>query len=150
MKIKEERGFTGIDISVAIVILFMFVTTISILIYQLNSTSQEIELKSEAIYIAINEIEQVKSNGIQEYMGIGNNTIVGNEKEEIKGHKGFYKTISVIDYKDIKEEEDKKNGTNEAENIKEDIVKKVTVKIYYMYQAKEQMVELSTIVSKEN
>ncbi len=140
MKIQSEKGFTGIDISVSVVIIFMFITIIAMLIYRVNSTSREIELRSDATYIAINEIEQVKNDGIGKYIGIsqknGNNVVY--ENEEVSGNEGFYKTITVIDYTDL-------DGN---ENEISDIVKKVTVKISYMFNAKEQSVEISTILSK--
>lgn len=146
MKIRSENGFTGIDISISVVIVFIFVSLIAVLIAQVNSVSKEIALKSDATYIAINEIEQVKSNGIEAYIGKseanGNDVVC--ENEPIENTEGFFRTITVKDYADIKE------NTQESEEIIPDIVKKVTVKISYMFQAKEQSVELSTLVSKEN
>ena len=148
MKIRSEKGFTGVDISVSVIILFIFVTVIAILIYQVSSTSKEIKIKSDATYIAINEIEQVKNNGINAYLGINENS--GPILDNIEVQEGFYETITVLDYKDVKLKEDQENGTNEAQNIQEDIVKKVTVKISYMFKGDEQSVELATILSKES
>lgn len=141
MKLRSEKGFTGIDISISVVIIFIFVSIIAALIAQVNSKSREISLKNDATYIAINEIEKVKSNGLEEYVGKseadGNNVIC--ENEEIENEEGFYRTITVLDYADVEKDEE----------IEKDIVKKVTVKISYMYRNEEQKVELSTIVSKE-
>lgn len=141
MKLRSEKGFTGIDISISVVIIFIFVSIIAALIAQVNSKSKEISLKNDATYIAINEIEKVKSNGLEEYVGKseadGNNVIC--ENEEIENEEGFYRTITVLDYADVEKDE----------AIEKDIVKKVTVKISYMYRNEEQKVELSTIVSKE-
>ena len=158
MKIRSEKGFTGIDISISIVIIFIFVSIIAALIAQVNRTAKEVSLKSDATYIAINEIEQVKNDGIEAYIGKskanGNNIIC--ENEPIENEEGFYKTITVEDYADIsdvKEDTDTENtneGDIESEEIIPDIVKRVTVKISYVFQAKEQSVELSTIVSKES
>lgn len=58
----------------------------------------------------------------------------------MENKEGFFKTIIVEDYADL---------DNNSEKIP-NLVKKVTVKISYMFQAKEQSVELSTILSKEN
>lgn len=138
MKIRSEKGFTGIDISVSIVIVFIFITIISVLVYRVNSTSKEISLRSDATYLAINEIEQVKINGIDAYLGMNEES--GPIEENVEIQEGFYKTITVMDYTDIPGNEDATS----------DIVKKVTVKISYMFQAKEQSVEISTIVSKES
>ena len=141
MKIYSEKGFTGIDISVSVVIIFIFISIISLLVYRTNSTSKEIQLKSDATYIAINEIENIKSKVIEEYIGKsvanGNSVIAENEETE---KQGYYKTITVTDYTDLEGKTDKTK----------DIVKKVNVKITYMFKAKEQTVELSTILTKEN
>ena len=140
MKLRSEKGSTGIEIAVSVVIIFIFVSIIAILNYRISSTAKEIELKSDATYLAINEIESVKSDNFSKYNNRseknGNSIIVNNE--EIKD--GYYKTISVIDYTDLPGNE------NKTENI----VKKVTVKVSYMFKAKEQTVELSTVVTKEN
>ena len=138
MKIRCEKGYTGIDIAVSVVIMFIFISVVAMLVYQVNSTSRQIELKGNAIYFATNEIETVKINGFEEYAGRsvqnGNSNVVENEEFV----EGFYKTITVEDYKDI-----------QTDAIA-DVVKKVTVKISYMFQGEEQSVELSTILSKEN
>lgn len=140
MDFHNEKGYTGIDISVAIVILFIFVSIISMMIYQMNSSAKEVQLKTDATYLAINEIENIKNQGIDEYIGKsianGNNVITENQEVE----EGYYKTVTVIDYTDIDGNQDKTK----------DLVKKVTVKISYMFKAKEQSVELSTVLSKES
>ncbi len=38
---NEKKGYTGIDISVSVVILFIFVSIISMMIYQMNSSSKK-------------------------------------------------------------------------------------------------------------
>ena len=70
-------------------------------------------------------------------MANGNSIIAENEETE---KQGYYKTITVTDYTDLEGKTDKTK----------DIVKKVNVKITYMFKAKEQTVELSTILTKEN
>lgn len=141
MKIRTEKGYTGVEIAIVIVLIFIFVSIIATLIYNSNSKSEEIELKSTATEIAINEIEQVKQDGFEKYKdksASNNGEICANE--EITENPGFFKTIIVEDYTDIEGNNDKISN----------LVKKVTVKISYMFKAKEQSVELSTILSKEN
>ncbi|MBD9158812.1 MAG: hypothetical protein EGQ16_06240 [Clostridiales bacterium] len=141
MNFRSEKGFTGIDIAVSVVIIFIFISIIAMLSYRINSTSKEIQLKSDAIYVAINEIENAKSKGLEEFEGRsvadGNSVVVENVETE---KQGYYKTITVLDYTDLDGNADKTK----------DIVKKVTVKITYMYKAKEQSVELSTLLTKES
>ena len=136
MKIRSEKGFTGIDIAVSVVIMFIFISVVAMLVYQVNSTAKRIELKSDAIYIAINEIEQTKINGIEVYAGKNETTGAIKNNEEVK--EGFYETLTVVDYTDIEP------------SAQADVVKKVTVEISYMFQGKKQSVELSTILSKES
>ena len=115
------------------------------MIYRFNSSAKEVELKSEATSIAVEEIEKVKQDGFEKYDGMNKDTKEdknGNslENQKVENKEGFFKTIIVEDYADL---------DNNSEKIP-NLVKKVTVKISYMFQAKEQSVELSTILSKEN
>ena len=144
MKFYSEKGYTGVDIAISVIVIFIFVSLISFLIYRFNSSAKEVELKSEATSIAVEEIEKVKQDGFEKYDGMNKDTKEdknGNSLENQKVDKeGFFKTIIVQDYADL---------DNNSEKIS-NLVKKVTVKISYMFQAKEQSVELSTILSKEN
>lgn len=130
MNWKSEKGYTGIDIAVAVVVLFLFVSVIAFLSYGMSSKTKEIELQSEATHLAVEEIETLKNSNFEE---LDTKEI---EKEEMP-QKGFYKTIKVEDYADIDAE--KTRG----------LVKRVTVQIQYMFKAKEQKIELNTILTKE-
>lgn len=139
MKIKNEKGIVGADIAISVVVIFIFVSLISILIYNINALSARVERMSEATYIAINEIEQLKIDGYDKYKNSmendsNNGIVVNNEMVQ----EGYYKTIKVIDYTDIEGNEDKTPG----------IVKKATVTISYMYKGEEEKVELSTVLSE--
>ena len=67
MKLRNNKGFTGIDIAVSVVIIFIFISIVSMLVYRVNSKSREIELRGNATYLAIDEIEQLKNNGYNLY-----------------------------------------------------------------------------------
>ena len=134
MNLKSEKGFTGVEINIAVIIIFIFVSIFSALFANINSHKKAIQLKSEAVYIAIDEIETIKNIGIIEGQDL--TTI----NEPVSDKEGFYKTITVLDYADMEGNEDKEH----------DIVKKITVEISYMHKAEVQKVELSTIISKEN
>ena len=142
MKFYSEKGYTGIDIAISIVVITIFISLIAVIISRFNSSANELQYKEEATVIAIEEIEKVKAQGFETYKDIsianGNSEISTNE--EIEGKEGFYKTIIIEDYTDIEGNSEKISG----------LVKKATVKISYMFQGKEQTVELSTILSKEN
>lgn len=131
MSFKNEKGYTGIDIAISVVVLFIFVSLIAFLSYGFNSSAKEIERKAEALTLAIDEIETIKSNITMENI----NTL--NEQTQETSIQGFYRTITVEDYAEL--QPTKTRG----------LVKRVTVKIQYMFQTKQQTVELSTLVTKE-
>lgn len=144
MKIRSEKGFTGIDIAISVIVLFIFISLIAVLIYNYNSSSKELELKSEATYLAIDEIEKIKNNGFEKYETLNKDSTQdadGNllNQSVATDTEGFYKTVSIKDYTDIEGNEDKIPN----------LVKQVTVKITYMFKAKEQSVELTTVLSKD-
>ena len=87
MKLRNNKGFTGIDIAVSVVIIFIFISIVSMLVYRVNSKSREIELRGNATYLAINEIEQLKNNGYNLYgeRSKKNGNSIVCENEEIEG-----------------------------------------------------------------
>lgn len=142
-KLRSQNGFTGIDIAISVIVIFIFVTIISLLIYKFNSSSNSLKLQSTATYIAVNEIEKIKAKDFSEFVGLNRDSVEDNDgnsliNQKIEGEEGFYRTIIVEDYKDF------------HENETQDVVKKVTVKISYKFQAKEESVELATVISKES
>ncbi len=135
MKLKSEKGFTGIDIAIAVVVLFIFVSIIAMLSYSINSSAKEIDLKSEATAIAVEEIEKLKNKTFDE---ISQMQEISQEEMTDIGKEGFYKTITIKDYSEI------------VEGKVPGLVKQATVTISYQFKAEEKKVELSTIFSKEN
>ena len=139
---KNEKGYTGIDIAISVVVIFIFVSVIANLSYQFNSSSQEIELKAKATTLAIDEIENMKKKDFEEIKdkGLQNDDIEYVATQEVQGkeNQGFYKTVEIEDY-----------VLNHPE-AKQGLVKKVTVKIEYNFKNKRQTVKLSTILSNPN
>ena len=141
---KSERGFTAIDVSIAIILTFIFVSILAVLFFQYNNSSQELERKSQATYYAISEIEQIKNSNFDEYIGMGitqidtieeGNIQAENESGNIEDTE-YYKTITVEDYSLTRPEK------------KIDYVKTIKVQISYKFNNKTQSVELSTVKTK--
>lgn len=133
MNVKSEKGYTGVDIAISIVVLFIFVSLIAMLSYHLNSSAKEIELKAQATEIAVGEIEKLKNESFDKI-----DDSEASEASEIPEQRGFYKKVDVEDYADIDTNKDS------------EIVKRVIVTIQYNYKKTPQKIELSTIISKEN
>ena len=133
---KNQKGYTGVDIAISVVVITIFIALIGTLVFNFNSSSNEMEYKSKALDIAINKIEEIKA------LEIGN---INNEaKQELNENKGFYQEVKVIDATELQEISD----DSEIEQIS-GLVKKVTVTVSYQFRNQTKSVELSTIVAKD-
>lgn len=150
---KNQKGYTGVDIAISVVVITIFIALIGTLVFNFNSGSDEMEYKSKALDYAINEIERLKALDINDQEIIdfetatSNDTAAENEilDENDKGT-GYYIKIEVVDAssEDIMSEGDLGN----RERIP-GLVKKVTVTVSYKFRNQTKSVELSTIISKE-
>ncbi len=133
MNFKSEKGATGVDITVAIIILGLFIGLIVSLIFGINEGSKDIAKKTEATNYAISEIEKLKAEDFA--------TLESKQTSGYIENTPYYKTIKVVDYADLEE--------NKGENKERGLVKKVTVEISYKSGKEETKVELSTALAKE-
>lgn len=138
MKIRSEKGISGIDIIVAVILITIFVVMITMLSYQIRNNSEQIERKTQATHYAIEEIERIKSEGFEELplLSEGKRVI----KEEYIEGTSYYLTIYIWDYTELENNSDKTP----------DIVKKVDVEVSYQVNRQTEKVEISTVLSKEN
>lgn len=135
-KLKEEKGITGIDIIVSVIIIAMFVAIIAIIFSNITSNSKGIDRKTEATYKAISLIEEIKNAGIEnvdKFIDAEGSSILDEEKNPTP----YTKKVTVIDYTEMEGNEDKIPG----------IVKKVTVEVSYQNGGKTEKVELSTLLT---
>ena len=144
MFIKEEKGLTGIDISISIIIITIFIAVIGNLIVNINLNSEYIQRKTVATSHAVQEIEKIKSQGYidtYEDKGIDQEDII--EETDIEDDAGnfigYHKKISVKDYVLIQ------NDNTKLPNL----VKEITVEIQYKSGNKEQNIKISTYITKE-
>lgn len=129
MNIKSEKGITGIDITISTLIITIFISLIGTLMYSSNINSQKIARRTEATDKAVNLIEEIKAENFEDVV----------EESGYIDDTPYYKEVTVEDYKTLK---------NNAEDIKEEMVKKVTVEVSYKEGKNTQKVKLSTIISK--
>mgnify|MGYP003375402939 CR=1 FL=1 len=133
MNLKSEKGATGVDIAISIIILSLFIGLIVSLMYGISQTSKDIERKSEATNYAISEIEKLKAEDFE--------TLESKQTSGYIEDTPYYKTIKVVDYADLEE--------NKGQDKEPGLVKKVTVEIAYKSGKEDKKVELSTVLSKE-
>ncbi len=134
MNLKNEKGITTIDVTVSIILITLFVALIAVLIYNVNKNSDSMERRAEATNYVINAIEEVKTTNFDNLQ---------NSEQNI-GDTGYYEKITVIDYADLKREEQ----SEQDDSIISGLVKKVTVEISYKDGDTTQTVDLSTIRTK--
>lgn len=136
---KNQKGYTGVDIAISVVVITIFIALIGTLVFNFNSNSNEIEYRSKALDYAINEIERIKTLDIDNVESVEDTEI----KEDSKGT-GYYEKIEVVDAKDIMSDSDLGGRAGVS-----GLVKKVTVTVSYQFRNQTKSVELSTIISKE-
>lgn len=143
MLIKEEKGFTGIDIAISLIVITIFIAMIANLIANINLTAQDTNRKTIATSYAVQEIEKIKAQGYIEYYdskGITKEDIL-KEEDIYNGSEftGYNKKVVIRDYVLVV------NDTTKKSNI----VKEITVNISYKVGNKEKNVKISTYVAKE-
>ena len=141
MKIKSEKGITGVDITLSVILITIFIGILTTISYNIQNDVKQVNRQAEVLEYAITSIEELKALDFNQLPTIGNNKITGFEDGYITDSQGkttpYYKTITVQDYKEI-------DTTAEAE-----IVKKVTVEILYKFKNKNKSITLSAIKVKE-
>lgn len=141
MNVKNEKGITGIDITLSVILITIFIGILTTISYNIQNDVKQVNRQAEVLEYAITSIEELKALDFNQLPTIGNNKITGFEDGYITDSQGkttpYYKTITVQDYKEI-------DTTAEAE-----IVKKVTVEILYKFKNKNKSITLSAIKVKE-
>lgn len=149
MNLKSEKGFTGIDITVALIIMTLFISIITVVLYNMTKESKEMERNSEATYIATDIIEKFKALNydnvnitnnaenenyvsIEQYNDANQNKIDG-----ITIPDGYIVSIKVEQYRP------------EGETLNIDLVKTVKVKVEYKVGKEVKNVKLKTTLTRD-
>lgn len=144
MLVKNEKGLTGVDITISIVVMTIFMAMIANLIVNIKLKNQDIKRKSTATSYAVQEIEKIKAQGyINDYDSMGINSEETLKDEDIYNNSefsGYHKKVTIKDYVLV---------INNNTKTK-DIVKEITVEISYKLGSKDKKIVISTYVSKEN
>ena len=126
MKIKEEKGITGVDVSVAILIVAIFTGVIMAIFYNVSLSNEAIKRNATANNIIVAIMEEIQAESYE--------NITGTYATSVAIPNGYDVTIEAVKYKDIKED-----------NTLEDIVKLITVTVVYNVNKKPETVEVRTL-----
>ena len=146
MKLKNNKGFTGVDVAISTVILIVFVSFMAMLFYNISMSTKQIERKSKASQLAIQVIEAMKMTPFDNLNDYGTKT----GAEEIEYQDVTQDEIKELTSQDITFE----NGYSVAIYVEDynsqQIVKILGVKVSYPY-VKDTIdtVEIKTLLKKE-
>ena len=129
---KQNKGISTIDIVVAIIILTLFVGVIGSLYYQIAYHNAAIRMNAMAVNYAVKIAENIDKITYEEVQETLNDTL----KTEFEIKEAFNPTIQVENY-------------NEEDLSKEDIIKKVTIRIDYNIMDESRSYEIIKLKIKE-
>lgn len=161
MNLRNNKGYTGSDIIISILILMVFIPTIVALIYSIDTKNNEVERKNYAMTLSCNIIETLKSIDIDKLDEETNlndiknkiNKFKANDSEITKNNEDGKITFSSEDsdgnrYVVLIKIEDYKDYSGET-NIEDNVVKKITVTTEYRINKETKNVEISTLKTIE-
>lgn len=144
MKLRDNKGFSEIDIGIALVILLIMFSLVASLFYNFGTSTKGLERENRATHIAIQTIELLK---IADYRQIEDGMTIEQlmqavdleDDYKIEVQNGYKVEINVQKHNEIE-------GNEELE----DFIKIVTVKVKYNVNNIEQKIELTTSIVDNN
>ena len=133
MNLKNNKGFTGIDISVATIVFIVFASIISMLFYNMAVSSKKIERKTVATNLCIEIIEALKESPFDkltktEEASMDIETLQTISGKTINLPNGYVPEIIIEDYKE------------------ENVIKILIVTISYKENNKNEEITIETLV----
>lgn len=133
MNLKNNKGFTGIDISVATIVFIVFASIISMLFYNMAVSSKKIERKTVATNLCIEIIEALKESPFDkltktEEASMDIETLQTISGKTINLPNGYVPKIIIEDYKE------------------ESVIKILRVTISYKENNKNEEITIETLV----
>ena len=135
MNLRKNKGFTGIDISIAIIIIVIFASVITTLLYNFEIQSKKVERKNQATSIIVDILEYAKGSNFNDITSENLENYENEKYNDLKVYTITIKCENETDALDIVSE----NNTDIMH-----VAKKVTVSIKYLVGKEEQSVETYT------
>ena len=156
-RLKKNKGFTGIDISISVIIILIFIPTIFGIVYNIQKTNESVQRKTNAVGIATNIIEIIKKESYddisenesgklnQDLLNKYAKSTSNSEITEDEGYNGFlyYSCVGEKNEHYVIQVGIKNYYPSETE--KEDLIKQINVKVFYPYGSKLKNVEIGTV-----
>ena len=164
MKYKNNKGVTGVDLSVSLIIVVLFVGIISALVYNFGTTSKNINRKSIATNIATQKIENLKRDFINNTNDAEGTIAEYAQINESTGNIVFFDAITDVNktpyrvatkitkFANYTESSYIQNLSPEDKNriLQENLIKIVEVTVYYNIGNSEENVQIKTAITRED
>jgi len=131
-KIKSDKGVSGVDIVISMLVIVLFAGLIAGLFYQIYYYSTSIRLDALAVDYAVKIAEKTDRLTYEEV----NNNLNNNLREEFEMLSSYNANVSVENYSNI-------------DSSKKDIIKIVTIKISYKFMDKTEDYTIKKLKIKE-
>ena len=93
---KKNSGFAGIDISISMIIILIFIPTIFGIVYNIQKINADVKRKSTAVNIATNVLEIVKSEAYSDITASGNKKNMRHQPTKIQIEKKLDIAMYII------------------------------------------------------
>lgn len=152
---KKNNGFTGIDISISMIIILIFIPTIFGIVYNIQKINADVKRKSAAVNIATNVLEIVKSEKYSDIVTTESklttdikrkyeeSTYKNTEKEETGYSYIYYKTTGEKGEHYQIQVGIKNYYPSDVD--REDYVKQVKVRVFYPYGNNVKDIDISVV-----
>ena len=150
MNLRSDKGFTGVDITIAMIVILIFIPTIFGSIYNIQKYNNGIKRETTALNMASDILEIAKATRYNE-LNLENESLfvnkmnekytnsgIGNSKYSYTGSDGIYYQIDIdlSNYYPV---------DIEVANRK-DLIKKVNVVVTYMVGKQQKNVKIATAI----
>ena len=154
--LRKNNGFAGIDISISMIIILIFIPTIFGIVYNIGKNNEEVTRKSTAVGIATNVLEIAKKESYENINTSGNglvndiiqkyetSTYTNTETEEDGYSYVYFFTTGEKDEHYQIQVGVKNYYPDETQNL--DLIKQVKVRVFYPVGGKVKNIDIGMVV----
>ena len=157
MNFKNNKGYTGIDISIAMIIILIFIPTIFGIVYNLQKARARTERETIAVNIATDVLEIARSLNYSEVFISNENsefkTLLNNKYSNMQNSNNTvncnYSDVNNIHYKIQVTVSNYYPADIEVQD-QNDLVKQITAEVMYPVGNSTKSINISTVLQNKN
>ena len=157
MNFKSNKGYTGIDISIAMIIILVFIPTIFGIVYNLQKIRSRTERETIAVNIATDVLEIARSLNYSEVFISNENsefkTLLNNKYSNMQNSNNTvncnYSDVNNIHYKIQVTVSNYYPADIEVQD-QNDLVKQITAEVMYPVGNSTKSINISTVLQNKN